>query len=61
MGTNSMAEIPLDFERRDFACPHCHKETAHDWPGATILFATAKCQHCGKRFLIVQDKPRAEE
>lgn len=52
-----MANLSLDFLIHRLVCPHCQKTTRHHWPGETILFATAKCERCGKEFLIVQNKP----
>jgi|HubBroStandDraft_4_1064222.scaffolds.fasta_scaffold54362_3 transcription elongation factor Elf1 len=52
-----MSDIRLDFAVHEFACPHCEKQTQYSWPGSTILFSTAKCQHCGMEFLVVQNKP----
>jgi transcription elongation factor Elf1 len=52
-----MSDIRLDLAVHEFACPHCEKWTQHSWPGSTILFSTAKCQHCGMEFLVVQNKP----
>ncbi len=52
-----MAELSLEFVLHRLVCPHCQKRTRHHWPGETILFATAKCERCGKEFLIVQNKP----
>jgi len=52
-----MSSLPLDFDLHELACPRCAKQTRHAWPGSTILFSTAKCEHCGEEFLIVQNKP----
>jgi hypothetical protein len=52
-----MSDIRLDLAVHDLACPHCEKLTQHSWPGSKILFSSAKCQHCGMDFLIVQNKP----
>jgi len=52
-----MAKLSLDFVLHKLVCPHCQKPTRHHWPGETILFATAKCERCGKEFLVVQNKP----
>lgn len=52
-----MAELSLEFVLHRLVCPHCQKRTRRHWPGETILFATAKCERCGKEFLIVQNKP----
>jgi DNA-directed RNA polymerase subunit RPC12/RpoP len=49
--------ITLGLDRHDIKCPHCQKQTTHDWPGTTILFATAKCMHCGNKFLIALNDP----
>jgi transposase-like protein len=51
--------IDLDLDRHEIKCPHCQRQTVHYWPGKTILFATVKCMHCGKEFLIVLNEPRA--
>jgi transcription elongation factor Elf1 len=52
--------INLDFNRHLIQCPHCQKQTVHHCPGDMILFATAKCAHCGREFLIALNKPRHE-
>jgi len=52
-----VTDLHLDLAIHELACPHCHKQTQHSWPGTTILFSTAKCAHCGMEFLIVQNKP----
>ena len=52
--------INLDFNRHLIQCPHCQKQTVHHCPGDMILFATAKCAHCGRAFLIALNKPRLE-
>jgi hypothetical protein len=49
--------LRLDFDLHELECPLCQKRTRHAWPGATILFSTAKCEHCAEEFLIVQNKP----
>jgi transposase-like protein len=41
-------------------CPHCQKQTVHQWPGETILFSTAKCMHCGRGFVIALNQPRRD-
>jgi len=51
--------ITLGLDRHDITCPHCQKQTTHDWPGTTILFATAKCMHCGNKFLIALNEPQS--
>lgn len=48
----------LGFDRHEFQCPHCQNQTPHFWPGKTVLFATAKCEHCYQEFLIVENIPR---
>jgi len=52
-----MEEIRLDFALHTLVCPHCQQQTHHAWPGATILFAPARCEQCAREFLIVQNKP----
>jgi transcription elongation factor Elf1 len=52
--------INLDCNRHLVKCPHCQKQTVHNSPGKMILFATAKCGHCGREFLIAMNKPRHE-
>jgi DNA-directed RNA polymerase subunit RPC12/RpoP len=52
--------IDLDFNRHEIECPHCQQQTVHHWPGNMILFATAKCTHCGREFLIAMNEPRLE-
>jgi transposase-like protein len=52
--------INLGFERHLIQCPHCQRQTVHNSPGKMILFATAKCTHCGREFLIALNKPRLE-
>jgi hypothetical protein len=32
----------------------------HHCPGEMILFATARCTHCGREFLIALNKPRLD-
>jgi DNA-directed RNA polymerase subunit RPC12/RpoP len=51
--------IPLALSRNEIKCPHCHEQTIHNWPGTTILFATAKCMHCGNQFLIALNEPKS--
>jgi hypothetical protein len=46
------------FDRHELECPHCQKRTPLLWPGNTILFATTKCEHCSKDFVVVENKPR---
>src|ERR1700690_3490324 len=46
------------FDKHELECPHCQKRTPLLWPGSTILFATAKCEHCSKEFVVVENKPR---
>jgi hypothetical protein len=45
------------FDKHELECPHCQKRTPLLWPGSTILFATAKCEHCSKEFVVVENKP----
>lgn len=52
-----MSSLALDFDLHELECPHCEKRTRHLWPGLTILLSTAKCEHCGEKFLIVLNKP----
>lgn len=52
-----MSKVRVDFDIHRLKCPHCAKQTRHPWPGRTILFSTAKCEHCGEEFLIVKNKP----
>ena len=49
--------VRLDFDLHELECPHCEQQTRYSWPGVTILFSTARCEHCGMDFLIVQNKP----
>ncbi len=49
--------IALDCEKHELQCPHCKKPTVHDSPGKIILFAAARCMHCGQDFVIAMDKP----
>jgi hypothetical protein len=55
---NHVPQIGPGFDRHEFRCPHCEKQTLYLWPGSTILFTTATCQHCSQEFLIVQNEPR---
>jgi len=52
-----MADLRLDLVTHDLECPYCQKKTRRFWPGDTIMFASAKCAHCGMEFDIVQNKP----
>jgi transcription elongation factor Elf1 len=52
------ANSDAGFEKHEFLCPHCQHQTPHFWPGSTVLFATAKCEHCSQEFLIVENTPR---
>lgn len=51
-----MSEIDLNLNRHQVECPHCQQETVHFSPVEMILFARAKCSHCGQEFLIVHDE-----
>jgi hypothetical protein len=51
--------VNIGLVRHLIRCPHCEKQIVHNWPGSMILFATAKCLHCGKGFLIALNRPRA--
>lgn len=46
------------FERHEFQCPHCQKQTLYYLPGSTVLLSSATCQHCDREFLIVENRPR---
>jgi len=50
--------IELGFDRHLIKCPHCQKQSVHDWPGTMILFSPAKCTHCDKQFVIALNEPR---
>jgi transposase-like protein len=50
--------IGLGLNQHLLECPHCKKQTVHKWPGSMILFASAKCIHCGQDFLIALNKPK---
>jgi|HubBroStandDraft_4_1064222.scaffolds.fasta_scaffold109945_2 hypothetical protein len=52
-----MADVRLDFVEHELVCPLCQKRTRHASAGATIPLASARCEHCGNEFLIVQSKP----
>ena len=52
-----MPDFRLDCALQELECPHCQGRTQHSSAGATILFSPVKCEHCGREFLIVQDKP----
>jgi len=51
--------IDLSPEKHLIRCPHCQKQMVHNWPGTMILFATPKCVHCGKNFLIALNEARS--
>ena len=53
-----MSNIDLAFDTHRLKCPHCMEEIVHSWPGCTIPFSSAKCDHCGRAFLIVLNEPR---
>ena len=55
-----MNNIGLGLDRHEFECPNCHKMTEHSWAGAVVLYSSARCQHCGETFLIVENQPRLE-
>ena len=55
-----MSEVSLGFDRHETKCPHCQEQTEHFSPGSMILFARARCVHCGSEFLIVQNEPWLE-
>jgi DNA-directed RNA polymerase subunit RPC12/RpoP len=50
--------IELGCNRHEIQCPHCQKQTVRNWPGNMILFATATCTHCGRKFLIALNEPQ---
>ncbi len=50
--------IGLGFHQHLLKCPHCQEQTVHHWPGTMILFAKAKCTHCGRDFLIALNQAR---
>ncbi len=52
--------VALDFVKHKLQCPHCEKRTVYRWPGRMILFATVKCAHCARRFLVAMDKPHLD-
>jgi transposase-like protein len=54
----AVPNIDLGFHRHETRCPHCQQQTEYSWPGETTLFASLKCSHCGKEFVIVLDEPR---
>jgi hypothetical protein len=51
-----MPDLHLDFALHQFECPHCKERTRHSSPGGKILFGKAKCEYCGREFLIVQNQ-----
>lgn len=51
--------IDLRLDKHLIRCPHCQKQMVHNWPGTMILFAAAKCTHCGKNFLIALNEARS--
>ena len=55
---SSLTHIDAGFERHEFRCPHCEKQTVFQWAGTTVLFSPATCQHCAKLFVIVDNEPR---
>jgi len=50
--------IDLDANNHLIRCPHCQKQMVHKCPGGMILFAPAKCLHCGREFVIALNKPQ---
>jgi transposase-like protein len=50
--------IDLGPNKHSIQCPYCQKLTEHHSPLNAILFATPKCKHCGKEFVIALNKPR---
>jgi DNA-directed RNA polymerase subunit RPC12/RpoP len=56
MPSQSMHDLRLDLALHELECPHCQGRTQHSSPGTSILFGAAKCEHCGRQFLIVQNK-----
>jgi transposase-like protein len=50
--------IHISVNRHLIKCPHCQKQTVQNWSGNMILFAPAKCSHCGKEFVIALNEPR---
>jgi ribosomal protein S27AE len=51
-------QIPLRLNRHLIKCPRCGKHGVRDWPGEKILFAPAKCAHCGEEFVIAMNQSR---
>jgi hypothetical protein len=51
-----MTDFRLSSVLHHFDCPHCQQPTQHSSPGDTILFASIKCEHCGRDLVIVQNK-----
>jgi hypothetical protein len=49
-------EVPT-FHDRPFLCPHCNKITAVETSMKYIFLKRVSCKHCGKQFLIRNDKP----
>jgi transcription elongation factor Elf1 len=52
--------IEVALQTHQIKCPNCDQQTVHNWPGDTILFATATCIHCGEQFLIAFNQPQTE-
>jgi transcription elongation factor Elf1 len=51
-----MADFRLSSFLHHFDCPHCQQPTHYSSPGDTILFASIKCEQCGRDLVIVQNK-----
>jgi transcription elongation factor Elf1 len=47
-----------EFHDRPFECPHCAEITAVLTTMDKVPRKRATCSHCGKDFLIVNDKPQ---
>jgi hypothetical protein len=58
MAKHDLIDFALD--RHEIECPHCKKQTIHNWPGKIILFAHAKCINCEGKFLIAMNQPTLE-
>ncbi len=51
-----MADFRLSSFLHHFDCPHCQQLTQYSSPGETILFASIRCERCGRDLVIVQNK-----
>jgi hypothetical protein len=58
MAKRDLIDFALD--SHEIECPHCKKQTIHNWPGKIILFAQTKCINCEGLFLIAMNQPRLE-